>query len=96
MKLPGQLDQYGEASVLAALVCFESIGSLEFAGRDAELAEELLRCALVRASVTTRFLMTDGELRLRLQSQGLSVAGAWTKRVLETSAGAQGIGASQS
>jgi hypothetical protein len=80
--LPGQLEQYGESSVLAALVCFEPVGSLEFAGRDAEIAEELLRCALVRATVQSRFILADGEIRLKLQSQGLSVAGAWMKRVL--------------
>jgi hypothetical protein len=83
--LPGQLENYGEASVLSALVCFEGTGTMEFAGRDADLAEELLRCALVRATVSARFLMTDGELRLRVLSQGLTVAGAWMKRVLEAS-----------
>jgi hypothetical protein len=81
--LPGQLDRYGEESVLAALKCFESEGTLEFAGHDAELVEELVRCALVRATIQSRFLLTDGEVRLRVQSQGLSVAGAWTRRVLD-------------
>lgn len=89
MTLPGQLEQFGESSVLAALVCFEQTGAHEFAGRDAELAEELLRCSLVRATVGARFIMTDGEVRLRVVSQGLSVAGAWVKRVLESAAGAQ-------
>lgn len=70
-----------------ALKCFESSGTLEFAGREAELVEELLRCALVRAVVLTRFILSDGEIRLKVQSQGLSVAGAWTKRVLEGAAG---------
>lgn len=82
MTLPGQLDRFGEQAVLEALECFEKTGTLDLAGRDAELAEELIRCALVRATVISRFLLTDGEIRLRTQSQGLSVAGAWTKRVL--------------
>lgn len=86
MTLPEPLNKYGEQPVLAALVCFEQIGAHEFAGQDAEIASQLLESALVRATVISRFLMTDGEVRLRVQSQGLSVAGAWLKRVLSESA----------
>lgn len=83
MTLPAQLERFSERSVYEALVCFEETGLLDFAGHDAELAEELVRCALVRASIHARFILSDGEIRLRVNSQGLSVAGVWMKRVLE-------------
>jgi hypothetical protein len=85
--LPGQLEKFGDEAVLAALECFESEGSLELAGKEAEIAEELLQCSLVRATIQARYILSDGEVRLRLHSNGLSVAGAWLKRVLAGEAG---------
>ena len=90
MTLPESLQPHGDRAVLEALVCFEKIGTHDFAGRDAELAEQLIQCALVRATVSSRFLLTDGEVRLRVQSHGLTVAGGWMKRVLGDDASRSG------
>lgn len=75
--------EYGERAVMEALRCLEARDSHDFSGRDAELVEALMRAGRVRAVVQSRFLTASGELRLRVRSDGLTVAGSWLKSVLE-------------
>jgi hypothetical protein len=81
------LTSYDEAAVSDVLHALERRGSVELVGTEAAIADSLISAGYARAIVNVRFVLDDGTLRLRVQSDGLTVAGTWLKSRFESPAG---------